>query len=232
MKIFGLEKMSLVDFDGFVSATLFTGGCNFLCPFCHNSPLVLDVKKQIEIPEKEVFDYLNKRIGLLEGVCVSGGEPTLNKDLPEFIEKIKKIGYKVKLDSNGTNPEMIKLLFNNGLIDYLAMDIKNDRENYSKIIGFDKYDTTKIENTVEFLLNSKFDYEFRTTLIAEFHDYHNVQNIASWIKGAKKYFLQKFIDSGSCIAQNLHSVPLTKIKEFIDILSPCIESVKLRGYDL
>lgn len=232
MKILGLEKMSLVDYDGKIAATLFTGGCNFLCPFCHNSPLVLDAKTQCEISEQEVFDYLNKRIGLLEGVCVSGGEPTLNKDLPIFIEKIKKIGYKIKLDTNGTNPQMLKSLFENGLIDYCAMDIKNDRENYAPIIGFDKYDSQKVEKSVDFLINSNFDYEFRTTLVEQFHDFDNIKAIASWLKGAKKYFLQKFIDRGSCIEQNLSAVPLDKAKEFLDILSPFIDSVNLRGYDL
>ena len=145
MKILGLEKMSLVDFDGLVSATLFTGGCNFKCGFCHNSPLVSDYKDLPEIPEEEIFNYLNKRLGVLDGVCVSGGEPTLNKDLPEFIEKIKKIGYKIKLDTNGTNPDMVKQLFNDGLVDYFAMDIKNDKNSYASIIGFDKFDTAKVE---------------------------------------------------------------------------------------
>lgn len=232
MKILGMEKMSLVDYDGFVSATLFTGGCNFLCPFCHNSPLVIDVKSQGELNQSEVLSYLKKRFGLLDGVCVSGGEPTLNKDLPEFIEKIKKIGYKVKLDTNGTNPEMLKSLFNDGLIDYCAMDIKNDKASYASIIGFNSYDTSKVEKSVDFLINSNFSYEFRTTLINAFHDYNNVKNIGEWIKGANKYFLQKFVDHGSCIEQGLSAVPVDKAKAFIQILTPYIKNVNLRGYDL
>ncbi len=232
MRIYGMEKLSLVDFDGKVACTLFTGNCNFRCGFCHNSPLVLDYKFLPEIDESEVFAYLNKRKGILEGVCISGGEPTLEKDLPLFIEKVKDLGYAVKLDSNGTNPELIKSLFENGLIDYLAMDIKNNKEDYAKIIGFDKYDTKKVEKSVDFLLNGKFPYEFRTTLINEFHKKENVALIGEWIKGADKYFLQKFKNSESCISQNLSAVDDKTVLEFRDILQNNVKKVFLRGYDL
>ena len=165
MKIHGLEKMSLVDYDGKVSATVFTGNCNFRCGFCHNSALVLSTENLGEIPETEVLEYLKKRKGLLDGVCVSGGEPTLNPDLPKFIEKIKNIGYSVKLDTNGTNPDMVKSLYANGLVDYFAMDIKNDRVNYAKICGFDKFDTAKVEKSVEsYAINTYTD-----TPIAPYH---------------------------------------------------------------
>jgi pyruvate formate lyase activating enzyme len=192
MKIFGMEKMSLVDYDGKVCATLFTGSCNFKCGFCHNSALVLDYTSLPHYSEDQIFSYLEKRKGILDGVCVSGGEPTLNADLPLFIEKIKKIGYSVKLDTNGTNPEMLKSLYQNGLIDYIAMDIKNNREDYASIIGFNQFDTTKIEKSVDFLLSRNYDYEFRTTLISEYHKQVNIEKIADWICGANKYFLQKF----------------------------------------
>lgn len=232
MEIFGLEKMSLVDYDGLVAATLFTGSCNFKCGFCHNAALVIDYKTLPPIPETEILDYLNKRRGILDGVCVSGGEPTLQKDLPEFIEKIKKLGYKVKLDTNGTNPEMIKTLFASGLIDYVAMDIKNDRENYAKIIGFDKFDTIKVEKSVDFLMCGGYDYEFRTTLINEYHKADNIKAIGEWIKGAKKYFLQKFKGGDHCIAQNLNPVDDKTALSFIEILKETIPNVKLRGYDV
>ena len=232
MEIYGLEKLSLVDFDGYVSATIFTGSCNFRCPFCHNSPLVLDYKNLPVISEEEILDYLKKRFGLLEGLCITGGEPTLCSDLPLFIEKVKKIGYKVKLDTNGTNPDMLKLLVDSSLIDYVAMDIKNDRESYAKIIGFDSYDTKKIEKSVDFLLNGLFPYEFRTTLIKEFHSIENIKKIGNWIKGANKYFLQKFKDSGSCIQSHLSPVDDKTVLEFVDILSKNIDCVRLRGYDL
>ena len=155
MDIYGLEKLSLVDFDGFVAATVFTGRCNFRCGFCHNSALVLDSKNLSVIPESEILDYLKKRKGILEGLCITGGEPTLNPDLPDFIKKVKDIGYSVKVDTNGTNPETVELLARERLADYFAIDIKNDRENYAEIIGFKTFDTQKIEKTVEFLLSGK-----------------------------------------------------------------------------
>lgn len=230
MKILGFEKMSLVDFDGLVSATLFTGGCNFKCGFCHNSPLVSSYKDLPEIPQDDILAYLKKRQGILDGVCVSGGEPTLNNDLPEFIEKIKNLGYKVKLDTNGTNPDMVKQLFNDGLVDYFAMDVKNDKKAYAKIIGFDAFDTAKVEKTVEFFLTAPVKYEFRTTLVNEFHTKENMINIGKWIKGADKYFLQKFKENENCIEQGFSPVEEEKAKEFIEILTPYIPTIKLRGY--
>ena len=150
MKIAGIEKLSLVDFDGVVSATIFTVGCNYKCGFCHNSPLVLSINQIPTLDEEEILSYLKKRKGILEGLCISGGEPTLQHDLTSFCEKVKSLGYKIKLDTNGTNPDKVKELWNNNLVDYFAMDIKNDRENYAKIIGFDSYDVSKVEKTVFF----------------------------------------------------------------------------------
>ena len=230
MKILGLEKMSLVDFDGYVSATLFTGGCNFKCGFCHNSPLVSHYNNLPEIPREEVLAYLKKRQGILDGVCVSGGEPTLNKDLPQFIEKIKNLGYKVKLDTNGTNPDMVKLLFDAGLVDYFAMDIKNDKQSYAKIIGFDEFDTINVEKTIEFFLSNPVDYEFRTTLVKQFHNKENIINIGEWIKGANKYFLQKFKENPNCIEQGFSPIDEQEAIEFKSILEKSIKNVKLRGY--
>lgn len=230
MKILGFEKMSLVDFDGLVSATLFTGGCNFKCGFCHNSPLVSSFKDLPEIPQEEIFNYLKKRQGVLDGVCVSGGEPTLNKDLPEFIEKIKNLGYKIKLDTNGTNPDLVKSLFTNGLVDYFAMDIKNDKASYAKIIGLNEFDTKQVEKTVEFFLTNPVDYEFRTTLVNEFHTETNILNIGKWIKGANKYFLQKFKENENCIEHGFSPTPEQKARELIDILKLYVPNVKLRGY--
>ncbi len=232
MVIAGLEKMSLVDYDGYVSATIFTAGCNFKCGFCHNAPLVIDCNNLPIIPEEEVLSYLKKRTGVLDAVCISGGEPTLQKDLPFFIEKVKNLGYKVKLDTNGTNPELIKTLFSNKLCDYFAMDIKNDKSSYAKIIGFDKFDTVKIEKSVEFFLSNKVDYEFRTTLVKEFHKTENIALIGEWIKGANKYFLQKFKDGDNCILSGFSAVENQKVLEFLDILRKNIPNTFLRGYDL
>lgn len=230
MELFGIEKLSLVDFDGKVAATVFTGTCNFRCGFCHNSPLVLDVKSLSPIKEEEIFSYLKKRQGILEGVCITGGEPTLQKDLPEFCEKIKNLGYAVKVDTNGTNPKIVKLLAENNLADYFAMDVKNDRENYAKIIGFDSYDTKTIESTVDFFLTHDYEYEFRTTLINEYHKKENIVKIGEWIKGAKRYSMQKFKATDTCISQGLHEVGKNTAEEFLHAVSPFVKNAKLRGY--
>ena len=227
-----MEKLSLVDYDGKVATTLFTGSCNFKCGFCHNSALVLDYSSLPFYSEEEIFSYLTKRKGIIEGVCVSGGEPTLSPDLPFFIEKIKNLGYAVKLDTNGTNPEMVKSLNENGLCDYFAMDIKNNREDYANIIGFDKFDTTKIEKTVDYFLSGCADYEFRTTLIKEYHKQENILKIAEWISGAKKYFLQKFKLSDTCIQKDLSGVDDATAVLYRDILRKNIPNTNLRGYDV
>lgn len=232
MKIFGMEKMSLVDYDGKVATTLFTGSCNFKCGFCHNSQLVLDYQTLPSYSEDEIFSFLKKRQGVIDGVCISGGEPTLCKDLPFFIEKIKNLGYSVKLDTNGTNPDVVKELSNNGLCDYFAMDIKNNREDYAKIIGFDKFDTTKVEKTVDFFLSGNADYEFRTTLINEYHKQTNVLKIRDWIAGANKYFLQKFRLSDTCIKKDLSEVESEVALSFRNIIREKIPNTNLRGYDI
>ena len=231
MEIFGLEKLSLVDYDGFVAATVFTARCNFRCGFCHNSALVLDYNNLSKISEEEVLAYLTKRKGILEGLCITGGEPTLNPDLPEFIKKVKDIGYSVKVDTNGTNPEMVKLLVKERLADYFAIDIKNDRASYGEIIELKNFDTKNVEKTVEFLLSGVTKYEFRTTLIAEYHKAENIKLIAEWIKGADKYFLQKFKSGDNCISQGLYPVPEKQAKEFAEIIRPFVKSVNLRGYN-
>ncbi|MCQ2387437.1 MAG: anaerobic ribonucleoside-triphosphate reductase activating protein [Clostridia bacterium] len=233
MKIHGLEKLSLVDYDGYVASTVFSGNCNFRCPFCHNALLVTDYDTLPTFDEEEIFSYLKKRKGVIEGVCVSGGEPTLNADLPDFIEKIKNIGLKVKLDTNGTNPKMIKTLFENGLVDYFAMDIKNDLENYAPIIGLKQFDTKAVKESIDFFLTGNADYEFRTTLINEFHKEENIINISKDIKGANKYIMQKFKSGDNCLApQGLTEVPLETAKKFADIMAKTVKNVKLRGYDL
>ena len=232
MKILGIEKMSLVDYDGLVACTLFTGGCNFKCPFCHNALLVNEFDNLPALNEQEIFAYLEKRKGVLDGVCISGGEPTLNSDLPFFMEKVKKLGYKIKLDTNGTNPEMVKTVNQNGLCDYFAMDIKNDKNGYAKVIGFDKFDVSKVEKTAEYFLSGNADYEFRTTLINQFHKKENILCIADWIKGANKYFLQKFKFTETCInAVNLSPIDNQTTLEFIEILKPKVKSIGTRGYD-
>ena len=228
MKLGGLEKFSGVDFDGKLACTLFTVGCNFRCPFCHNSPLVIETEENIT--EQEFFDFLQERKHLLNGVCISGGEPTLQKDLVEFISKIKKLGFAVKLDTNGTNPTILQELIASKLIDYVAMDIKNSFNAYSDIIGLKNYDLRSVKKSVEILKKDLVDYEFRTTLVREYHTLENIIELGEDIKGAKKLFLQKFKPADTCLEKDLTEVSKADAELFRDILSENIPQVKLRGY--
>ncbi len=232
MEFAGLQKISLVDYEGKVACTLFTAGCNFRCPFCHNSDLVIYAKNVNYIPFDEILDYLNKRKGMLDAVVITGGEPTLMPDLKEKLYEIKKLGYRIKLDTNGTNPDIVKELVDLKLIDYVAMDIKNSYEGYSKTIGLESYDSNKILESINYLLSGEVDYEFRTTLVREFHTDEDIKNIAKMIQGAKRYYLQEFKNSGHCIDSSLHEVPLNDAMRFKSILLPYIKEVKLRGYEI
>jgi len=228
MKILGLEKLSLVDFPGYTCAVVFTGGCNFKCPFCHNSGLVLE--DVAEISEHEVFEYLEKRYGLLDAVCVSGGEPTLQNDLINFLKRLKDIGYKVKLDTNGSNPKILKEIINLHLVDYVAMDIKNNFADYNEITGIKCLDISKIIESVDILKENKVDYEFRTTLVKEFHNRENIIELANDLKSAKKLYLQRFVDNDNCIGSGLHEIPKDVAESYLQQLSGSIEAVLLRGY--
>ena len=227
MKISGLQKVSLVDFDGHVAATIFTAGCNFACPFCHNSSLVIGSPDAID--ENEVLAYLQKRKNVLDSVVISGGEPTLHPDLPNFIKKIKKMGYLIKLDTNGTNTDMVKYLVENHLIDYIAMDIKNSMEKYPTITG-KMVDISSIENTIQYIMTCGIDYEFRTTLVAEYHTIDDIESICQYIAGAKRYFLQKFVDNAECIKGGLHEISKSEAYQFLDYVQHFIPNAKLRGY--
>lgn len=227
MKISGFQKLSLVDFDGHISATIFLSGCNFACPFCHNAGLVKG--SEPIIPEEEVFDYLKKRLGLLDSICISGGEPTLYADLPEFISKIKNMGYTIKLDTNGTNLPMVKYLVENKLIDYVAMDIKNSPEHYSLTTCKD-WDMQKLKETIEYIMNCGIDYEFRTTLVADMHTSEDIKSIGKLISGAKKYYLQKFEDSGNCLSSGLQAIKKDEAIQFQELLKKAIPNTHLRGY--
>ena len=195
MEIGGLEKSTLIDYPGRVAATVFLLGCNFRCPFCYSSELVLPEKilKQPRIPEKVFFDFLKERQGLLDGVVICGGEPTINKDLPAFIKKIKNLGFLVKLDTNGSNPEMLKDLIDKKLINYVAMDIKAPlkKEKYEMATGT-KINLEKIKKSIKILKRGKVDYEFRSTILPRVHTKEDVVNIAKWIRGAEVYYLQQF----------------------------------------
>ena len=202
MKIQGFAKMTLLDYPSKVACTVFTAGCNFRCPFCHNALLVEDGGQE-NYKQEEILDFLEKRKGLLDGVCISGGEPLLQPDIEEFIFKIKEMGYSVKLDTNGSLPEKLISLVEKGLIDYVAMDVKNCIEKYSLSVGIKDFDTANIEKSIDFLLSEKVDYEFRTTVVNEHHNIQDIEDLCQRIKGAKRYFLQKFVDSGALLEQGL-----------------------------
>lgn len=216
MKIAGIQKTTLIDYPDKLACTVFLSGCNYRCPFCYNPELVVPeiIKEHITIPEKEFFDFLKKKKGLLEGVVVGGGEPTLNLDLPKFCQKIKKLGFSVKLDTNGSNPEIIKELIDNNLVDYTAMDIKGPKEKYAEVIGFKNcsnfYLIAQIEKSINILKKGNIDYEFRTTLVPSLLEKKDVIKIAKWISPAKRYFLQNFQ------AQRTVDSAFEKIKPYSD----------------
>lgn len=225
----GIEKISLVDFDDKVSCTLFTFGCNFRCPFCHNSSLVVG-EDNSGLDFDEILNYLKSRKGIIDAVVITGGEPTIMPALKEKIRAIKKLGFLVKLDTNGTNPIVLKKLIEEGLIDYVAMDIKNSPQKYNNTCGLNNIDLGNINNSIEYLLENHVDYEFRTTLVKEFHELKDVEEIGKWIKGAKRYRLQRFIDNDHCIKPNLREIEIKKAQEYRTILQKYIDDVELRSY--
>lgn len=222
MTINGMQKLTLLDYPGNVACLIFTQGCNFRCPFCHNRGL-LDMNNDCEkIDEQEVFKYLEKRKGLLDGVCISGGEPLLQKDIEDFIRKVKDLGYKVKLDTNGSSPKKLKQLIEGGLIDYVAMDIKNDFLNYDKTAGM----CTNIDNikkSIEIIENSNIEYEFRTTIVKQFHDVGKLEKIIQYIGPNARYYIQNYQDCSSVLQRGLNGFDneeLLNIKNTLGVKYP------------
>lgn len=228
MDFVGIDKFSLLDFEDKISCVLFCKPCNYRCSFCHNGATVLEA--ETTIPFEDILEYLQSRKGLIDAVVVSGGEPTLMPDLKEKIIKLKELGFLIKLDTNGTNPEVVKDLYENHLIDYVAMDIKNSFVKYAMTVGVKNAFLDKISQTINFLMTSGIDYEFRTTLIDEFHNEQDMRDIAETIKGAKRLYLQKYVDRESCIAHGFHEVSKEKAERFVEILKGNIKQVSLRGY--
>ena len=200
MLISGLQKLTLLDYPGRVACTVFTVGCNFRCPFCHNAPLVLPEQLAHDTDEEQVLAFLKKRVGVLDGVAITGGEPLLHKDIGAFLAKVKALGYQIKLDTNGSFPELLMELVKDGLVDRVAMDIKNAPELYAKTVGLPSLDLAPIERSKELLLRGDVDYEFRTTVVKGLHTRESIIGAAKWIAGAKEYYLQQFKDSGNVIA--------------------------------
>lgn len=225
----GVQKTTLVDFSPHVAATVFLGGCCFRCGFCHNPELVVGHESLPTTSEDELFEFLKSREGFIDGVCVSGGEPTVNKELPEFLKKIKALGLKVKLDTNGTNPEMLRELINSKILDKVAMDIKGKPEDYDEITGV-KVDISKIKESVEILKNSDIDYEFRITLLPDYHSQEDLITIGEWLKGAKLMVLQKFENVKPLINKEFQTKRQYMLNDYISLresLKPYFKEVKL-----
>ncbi|MCQ2401786.1 MAG: anaerobic ribonucleoside-triphosphate reductase activating protein [Lachnospiraceae bacterium] len=243
MNICGLMKTTLLDFPGQVACTVFTGGCNFRCPFCHNSDL-LEFGLPSDYTEEDIFEFLKKRRHTLDGVAITGGEPTLQPDLPEFIKKVRGLGLKVKLDTNGINPKMVNELVSEGLLDYVAMDIKASPENYAKVCGFDLNGCAdesiwphifgKLTETKNFLMKGHVPYEFRTTVVDGLHTEEDFHGIAAFIEGADKYFLQCYKDSGNILDQEAgFSEPkVPTLIKYRDIVAPHVKFADIRGVDI
>ena len=230
MLIAGLQKLTLLDFPGKTACTVFTPGCNFRCPFCHNALLVTDIDGGTFLDEEEFFSFLNKRKGILEGVAITGGEPTLQRELPFFIKRIKDLGFLVKLDTNGTNPEMLEALIKEGLTDRVAMDIKNAPSLYGETAGLKNFDISGVARSRDLLLEGHCDYEFRTTVVRGLHTKESLKGAARWIEGAKEYWLQQYRDSGNVIdPRRLASFGEAEMKELLEAVREIIPGAKLRG---
>ena len=236
MRIAGLQKMTLLDYPGKVACTVFLQGCNFRCPFCHNRDL-LDHDGPYSVDEEEFWAFLRKRQGLLDGVCVTGGEPTVQKSLPDFLKKIKALGYSVKLDTNGFRPDVLEQVVSDGLVDYVAMDIKNSPARYAETAGLLHLDLTCIEKSISFLTSNKVDYEFRTTVVEEFHDEQAFVEIAQWLQKVsentpKAYFIQQFTQRDSVLQEGLSTPEAEKLARFLDIAAPFVHRAEIRGVEL
>lgn len=229
MKILGLQKLTLLDYPEKVACTVFTSGCNLRCPFCHNASLVVDPENCEKISEADFFAFLQKRRGVLDGVCVTGGEPLLQPDIADFLQHVRALGYLIKLDTNGCFPGQLKALAAQGLIDYVAMDIKSSPEHYAKATGTAGVDFSKVLESINFLLSGSVDYEFRTTVVKGLHNADILRGAAKAIHGAKRYFLQKFVDSGDLIGSGFSAFSDGEMKSFLDTVSPYVKAAALRG---
>lgn len=228
MRISGLQKLTLLDFPQVMSCIVFTHGCNFRCPFCHNSSLVTG-EYEDGISTLEVLNFLEKRKNLIDGVVISGGEPLLQKDIEEFIRQVKDLGYLVKLDTNGTNPRLLKKLVSEKLVDYVAMDIKNSPREYFKAAGTDKF-LEEITESKDFLLKGTVPYEFRTTVVKGIHTKTSLIELAQWIEGAEQYFLQQYKDSGSVLnPEGLDSFSEAEMREFLSEILKYIKTAKIKN---
>jgi len=230
MFIAGMQKLTLLDFPGVVACTLFTAGCNFRCPWCHNAGLVLPEENPDLLEGDEVLSFLEKRKGVLDGVCVTGGEPLLQAELPEFLRRVKDLGYRVKLDTNGSFPERLEALVREKLVDRVAMDIKNGPSRYAETAGLRNLDLSAVTASKDFLLSDPVDYEFRTTVVRGLHTAESLLEAADWIAGAKQWFLQQFKDSGNLIhGEGLSAFTDGEMQALLETVQKKIPAAQLRG---
>ena len=230
MIIKGLQKLTLLDFPDKMACTLFTFGCNFRCPFCHNASLVLSERADESIiPEDEFFTFLARRKGMLEGVCITGGEPTLQPDLADFITRIKDMGYAVKLDTNGYRPAVLRRLTEAGLLDYVAMDIKNSLSLYGQTVGIPHFDTTPVEESMDFLMEGHVPFEFRTTLVRGLHTVESVRDMGRRLAGDEAFFLQTFKDSGDLLSAGMEGISPAETRLMLNALQENIPNAQIRG---
>ena len=236
MVLYGLQKLSLLDYPGKLAATLFTGGCGLRCPFCHNASLVTHLADASPLSEQEVLDFLERRRGKLEGVCITGGEPLMQPDLGDFIKKIREKGFLVKLDTNGCHPRELSGILDAGLVDYVAMDVKNSFEKYPETVGIPGFDVGPVFESLRLLLNGATPFEFRTTLVKPFHTAEDMHSIGRAVRGAERYFLQSFEDSGDLIGYPrcaegapLKAFTARETEGFRDILSEYVKTVTIRN---
>lgn len=230
MKIQGLQKMTLLDYPGKVACTVFLGGCDFRCPFCHNFQLV-EGGAPAQMDDGELLAFLQKRRGLLDGVAITGGEPCLRADLPEFIARIRDAGFPVKLDTNGNHPRMLERLLDEGLVSYVAMDIKNSPKKYAQTIGLRDIDLGPIRESVQLLMGCAVPYEFRTTVVREFHDAQDFREIGAWIEGAPLYFLQAFTSRDAVPDASLSAPDPASLREYRDICAAYVKHAAIRGVE-
>ena len=228
MKIHGLQKMTLLDYPGKVACTVFLGGCEYRCPYCHNTEL-LDMNAPELMNDIELLEFLKTRQKLLDGVAVTGGEPLLRNDIASLLERIKNLGFLVKLDTNGNHPDRLQEVVEAGLVDYVAMDVKNSRERYGETIGLPGFNISRVERSVEYLLSDKVEYEFRTTVVKQFHDEKSFEDMAEWIDGAQNYYIQSFVDRDTVPFGGLEACSVEELEKFREIVRPHVKNIEIRG---
>ncbi|MBQ6594478.1 MAG: anaerobic ribonucleoside-triphosphate reductase activating protein [Clostridia bacterium] len=230
MKICGLQKVTLLDYPGHVACTVFLGGCDYRCPFCHNYDLACG-RAPAALDEEELFRCLEKRRGVLDGVAVTGGEPCLQSALPDLLRRIRQTGYAVKLDTNGAHPDMLEKLIREGLVDYVAMDVKNSPEKYARTVGLADVSLEGVRESVRILMRGEADHEFRTTVVRELHEPEDMHAMGRWLRGARRWFLQPFVDRDTVPFEGLHAPDKEQLDAFLAIMREYVPESEIRGLD-